>query len=321
VPTALVIDALLGERIINSALGHINTQPFMTLGEALFTPSPSQILTVVDNDPQIVIGPDLYAIDAALQNPEKVDPQSVESLLLLVLLDLATSNFYTLPGTDPGYESIPFIVRTTGERIQNPFWYHLEDGYQLIVDYERLDFPNFGDLNGNGYIDPEEVDVESVMAGDDPEDNPVAIFIGNVPDPIALPSGEGNENSELVETLNTTFSNLASRFENVHVVDVESFFELIMQEANGEIPLDRLDVDNDGEQDLYLKKFGGFFSLDYLHPTDTGYALYANVFIRKINHTLGTDIPEVDVAQIFAQDPLAPRNFSDEVLDYVGVPH
>jgi hypothetical protein len=292
----------------------------MTLGEALFTPSPSQVLTVVENDPQIILGPDLYAIDAALRDPEKVDPSSVESMLLLVLMDLATSNFYTAPGVKPGYESIPFIVRTTGERIQNPFWYHLDDGYQLIVDYEELGIPNFGDLNGNGYIDPDEVDVETLIKEDEPEDNPVAIFIGNVPDPTALPSGEGGGNKELVKTMNGIFSDLSSRFDNVHVVDIEAFFGMIMQEARGEIPLDKLDVDNDGEQDLYLGKFGGFFSLDYLHPTDTGYALYANEFIRTINYTLGTDIPEIDIAQVFAQDPLAPRNFSDEVLDYAGVP-
>jgi hypothetical protein len=321
VPTAWMIDVLLGERIVDSAIGHLFADPYIILFNAMIKPSPSQILDVVNKDPSVVISFDLYAIDAALRNPDKVDPWSFKSILFLTLLDLATSNFYSTPGIDPGYNSIPFIVKTTGQRIQNPFWYHLIDAYQLIVDYETLGFPNFGDLNGNGYIDPDEVDIEAIIAEDDPTDNPIAVFIGNIPDPAYVPSGEGEENSELAKTLNSIFSDLSSRFDTIHVIDIETFFELIIQEANGEIPLDKLDIDNDGVQDLYLGKFGGFFSLDYLHPTNTAYAMYANEFIRTINQTLETTIPEIDITEVFANDPLASRNFSDEVLDYAGIPH
>lgn len=54
---------------------------------------------------------------------------------------------------------------------------------------------------------------------------------------------------------------------------------------------------------------GGFFSLDGIHPTNTGYALTANVFIQTMNAALGTQIPVVDVAAIAAKDPLFPTNF------------
>ena len=127
--------------------------------------------------------------------------------------------------------------------------------------------------------------------------------------------------SEVVRKLNEGLLRFAGRFENIYVVDVESLFDEILMESRGEIPLNRLDVDNDGKQDIYLDKFGGFFSLDYLHPTNTGYVIYANEFIRKINQSLGTYVPEVDTAAVFASDPLAPKNFSDEVLDFVGIPH
>ena len=108
----------------------------------------------------------------------------------------------------------------------------------MVVDYDGLGMANLGDLNSNGYIDYDEVDLDAVLDDDDPTDNPE-----------------------------------------------------------------------------------GIFSLDYLHLTNTGYALYANEFIKRINEAFGADVPLIDVAAVFATDPLAPRNFTDEVLDYAGVPH
>lgn len=42
---------------------------------------------------------------------------------------------------------------------------------------------------------------------------------------------------------------------------------------------------------------GGAFSLDGIHCTPRGYALIANVFIRAINATYGSTLPEVDVTK------------------------
>ncbi len=53
---------------------------------------------------------------------------------------------------------------------------------------------------------------------------------------------------------------------------------------------------------------GGFFSLDGVHPTNTGYALLANIFIDRMNAALATKIPDVDVSTIAATDPLFPSN-------------
>ena len=53
---------------------------------------------------------------------------------------------------------------------------------------------------------------------------------------------------------------------------------------------------------------GGFFSLDGLHPTNTGYALLANVFIDRMNAALKTKIADVDVNAVAAADPLFPPN-------------
>ncbi len=52
---------------------------------------------------------------------------------------------------------------------------------------------------------------------------------------------------------------------------------------------------------------GGFFSLDGIHPSNTGYALTANAFIDTMNKAYGTSVPDVNVARIYATDPFAPH--------------
>jgi lysophospholipase L1-like esterase len=51
---------------------------------------------------------------------------------------------------------------------------------------------------------------------------------------------------------------------------------------------------------------GGVFSLDGIHPTNTGYALIANKFIDTVNSSLGKSFKDVDLAPIAAADPLFP---------------
>jgi lysophospholipase L1-like esterase len=53
---------------------------------------------------------------------------------------------------------------------------------------------------------------------------------------------------------------------------------------------------------------GGFFSLDGLHPSNTGYAILANEFIDALNAKYGLGIPDVSVATVYATDPYAPGN-------------
>ena len=53
---------------------------------------------------------------------------------------------------------------------------------------------------------------------------------------------------------------------------------------------------------------GGFFSLDGIHPTNTGYAVVANKFIYTINAAINTKIPDVALGPVAASDPLWPPN-------------
>ena len=51
---------------------------------------------------------------------------------------------------------------------------------------------------------------------------------------------------------------------------------------------------------------GGAFSLDGIHPTNTGYAVVANAFIDTMNKAFGKTIPDVNLVPIAAADPLFP---------------
>lgn len=54
----------------------------------------------------------------------------------------------------------------------------------------------------------------------------------------------------------------------------------------------------------------GIFSLDGIHPTNTGYALTANIIIQALDSD-GAEIPQVDVGPIAAADPLFPANMPE----------
>jgi lysophospholipase L1-like esterase len=63
---------------------------------------------------------------------------------------------------------------------------------------------------------------------------------------------------------------------------------------------------------------GGLFSLDGVHPTNTGYALIANQYITALNSTANTNITEVNVSTIAAADPLFGLNVTPG--EAVGIP-
>jgi hypothetical protein len=62
---------------------------------------------------------------------------------------------------------------------------------------------------------------------------------------------------------------------------------------------------------------GGLFSLDGVHPTNTGYAVIANTFIGKLNSPLGAAVPPISVDLVASTDPLVPANFGAEAGGHV----
>jgi lysophospholipase L1-like esterase len=59
---------------------------------------------------------------------------------------------------------------------------------------------------------------------------------------------------------------------------------------------------------LTTKAGGGLFSLDGVHPTNTGYGIIAKEFIETINQRLNMSIRRPNLQQIVADDPLVPGN-------------
>lgn len=55
---------------------------------------------------------------------------------------------------------------------------------------------------------------------------------------------------------------------------------------------------------------GGFFGLDGIHPTNTGYAVVANAFIDTMNAAFKSSIADVNIATVAAADPLWPPNLA-----------
>jgi lysophospholipase L1-like esterase len=53
---------------------------------------------------------------------------------------------------------------------------------------------------------------------------------------------------------------------------------------------------------------GGFFALDGIHPTNTGYAVVANKYIDTMNAAFKTTIPDVSLSTVAAADPFWPPN-------------
>jgi len=83
---------------------------------------------------------------------------------------------------------------------------------------------------------------------------------------------------------------------NATVVDIYSLINGIA--AHG--------VDVAGKH-LTLDFLGGIASLDGMHPTNTGYAIIANEFIKTMNRQLAAGIPPVSVDQVALTDPLLPH--------------
>ncbi len=104
---------------------------------------------------------------------------------------------------------------------------------------------------------------------------------------------------------NAALAAAVAPYPNLHLVD---FSSAVLTLANG--------VDVDGEE-LTTHYYGGLISLDGLHFTDTGYALFANLMIAQINQTLRLALPAVDVFLVHAADALSPTHLRADGLSCV----
>jgi hypothetical protein len=59
-----------------------------------------------------------------------------------------------------------------------------------------------------------------------------------------------------------------------------------------------------GNRKLTTDFLGGLFSLDGIHPTNTGYAIMANEFIKAIDQVFGLNVRNANIREIAEHDPL-----------------
>ncbi|MDD5223838.1 MAG: SGNH/GDSL hydrolase family protein [bacterium] len=149
------------------------------------------------------------------------------------------------------------------------------------------------------------------------------VFIANLGHPGSLPwlkekikvlEHEGYTRAEIdqtiagIETVADQYSGAlvqeAAPYSNIHIVD--------MAAAAARIEHDGYTV---GNTVLTNQMFGGLISLDGIHPSQTGYALYANLFLEAINSALGLNLPMVDLAEVLADDPYSPSAIRAAGLD------
>lgn len=100
--------------------------------------------------------------------------------------------------------------------------------------------------------------------------------------------------AQAVTSYNAIISSAANRF-GATVVDFNGLLNGLAQsgyEVNGKL--------------LTTQYLGGLFSLDAIHPTNTGYAILANTVIQTMNQRLHSSIPQISVSEVAATDPLFP---------------
>jgi lysophospholipase L1-like esterase len=64
---------------------------------------------------------------------------------------------------------------------------------------------------------------------------------------------------------------------------------------------------------------GGLFSLDGVHPTNTGYAVIANAFIETLDQQLGANVPLISIDEVAKNDPLVFASFEVANKGHVDV--
>ena len=93
---------------------------------------------------------------------------------------------------------------------------------------------------------------------------------------------------------------------NQVIADTARHFGAVVVDVNGlfaQLAKNGITV---GGHHLTTQFFGGLFSLDGIHPTNTGYAILANETIKTMNTQLHTGIPPISVEQVAKTDPLIP---------------
>jgi len=201
----------------------------------------------------------------------------------------------------------------------------------LVADFTRIQLPDgtmmadlTDDTNGDGWVDADELlpHIRRILDTDpDPSDNPLAVVILEVWNMMLFASGSGSpDDRDTGIRFNGYLNEIAAAINTVQgdVILVAPTYEFGQQLAAEDVDcagaVDLTDLNGDGAADVFLRLFGGFFSLDGLHPANLGYAALTNLMIETINNRYygGSQIiPTIDLREVWEKDYLAPVAFPD----------
>lgn len=124
-----------------------------------------------------------------------------------------------------------------------------------------------------------------------------------LPDQVFLDAGELAELATATAAFNATIEAVATQ-NGFALFDANGFFNQIV--ANG-------GFDPGNGMDILTTSYvsGGLFSLDGVHPTNLGYAIIANEFIKATNAKFGTQIQEVNLLDIAGEAPQSLAKFNN----------
>jgi lysophospholipase L1-like esterase len=113
-----------------------------------------------------------------------------------------------------------------------------------------------------------------------------------LPDEVVFDAEEIAISRQSVDAVNRIIAREAYR-RNIPLVNINRLFKFLVRFG--------APVNN---KQLNTHFLGGLFSLDGVHPTNTGHAIIANHFIRKLNFRYRTRIDKIQISRIAQNDPL-----------------
>jgi phospholipase/lecithinase/hemolysin len=211
------------------------------------------------------------ALGAATNGSDKVTPVSDFAVSYAELVDeLATTNATLVIANVPDVTAIPFFVPVD------------KVAAELGVPVSLLN-AMFG-LQEGDYVTLDYVPYVAQLLQTN--------TAGPLPDQAVLTATEAANVSAAIDQYNSIIASNAQRV-GATLVDIHALFAQV--KARGYVV--------DGRR-LTVDFLGGIFSLDGVHPTNTGYAVVANEFIRMMNRRLSAGIRPVPVEQVAKTDPL-----------------
>ena len=157
------------------------------------------------------------------------------------------------------------------------------------------------------------------------KNNDIKGFIADLPDITVMPIFQliktklmqFNVSKQRIDEIESNISQLTVEYNNIFYKVVEDykntiipvhFRDEISKVFNNPVSINGYDYD--------LDFFGGIISLDFIHPTRTGYAMIANLFIDALNQYYSTDITPIDLAKVAGNDPLSKENLAKLSINY-----